>query len=262
MLLSSKIDEQKAQVLNCNEEGLRDAALILNAGGLVAFPTETVYGLGANALNAESVKNIFLAKKRPANDPLIVHILSKDNIYDLFDFSGLKPEINGKSRAQVVCELLMDAFWPGPLTVIFKAKSAVPLEVTSGTGFVGLRSPRHLVARKLLEASNLPVAAPSANRFGHVSPTSPVSSFLYPVARSSVHATYSSALSLLHRFSRNINLLNSFDRSTFSKTLARKILLFLEMMWRCRAAVKSESSRLCVKCLLAVKRFLYSVAEQ
>ena len=178
MLLSSKIDEQKAQVLNCNEEGLRDAALILNAGGLVAFPTETVYGLGANALNAESVKNIFLAKKRPANDPLIVHILSKDNIYDLFDFSELKPEIVGKSRAQVVCELLMDAFWPGPLTVIFKAKAAVPPEVTSGTGFVGLRSPRHLVARKLLEASNLPVAAPSANRFGHVSPTSPVRLFI------------------------------------------------------------------------------------
>ena len=160
----------RAQQLDCDAAGVRRAAEILKAGGLVAFPTETVYGLGANALNDASVKQIFAAKKRPATDPLIVHVLSKDDIYPLFAFDG--PTTGGKGKAQVVCEVLMDAFWPGPLTVIFKAQAVVPLSVTSGTGFVGLRSPRHPVARRLLEASGLPVAAPSANRFGHVSPTS------------------------------------------------------------------------------------------
>ena len=160
----------RAQQLDCDADGIRRAAEVLKAGGLVAFPTETVYGLGANALNDASVKQIFAAKKRPATDPLIVHVMSKDDIYPLFAFESVGS--NGKGKAQVVCELLADAFWPGPLTIIFKAQAVVPLSVTSGTGFVGLRSPRHPVARRLLEACGLPVAAPSANRFGHVSPTS------------------------------------------------------------------------------------------
>ena len=162
-----------ARLAECDEVGIGDSAAVLKAGGLVAFPTETVYGLGANALNDLSVKAIFAAKKRPSTDPLIVHILSKADIYSLYDFEGLvsDPKV-GISKAQLLCEFLADTFWPGPLTIIFKAKKTVPLSVTAGSGFVGLRSPRHPIARLLLKASGLPIAAPSANRFGHVSPTS------------------------------------------------------------------------------------------
>mmetsp|Transcript_7002 Transcript_7002/g.7118 ORF Transcript_7002/g.7118 Transcript_7002/m.7118 type:complete len:466 (-) Transcript_7002:71-1468(-) len=158
-----------AKLMECDMGGLKESASVLQAGGLVAFPTETVYGLGANALNDTSVKSIFAAKKRPSTDPLIVHILSKNDIYDLFDFEDIDKT---SSKAKLVCECLADNFWPGPLTVIFKAKSSIPLSVTAGSGFVGLRSPRHPIARQLLEAAGLPIAAPSANRFGHVSPTS------------------------------------------------------------------------------------------
>lgn len=168
-LVTSRI----ATVAECDEEGIRASAVVLKAGGLVAFPTETVYGLGANALNDMSVKSIFAAKKRPSTDPLIVHILSKADIYSLYDFEGLATDPDtGISKAQLLCEFLAETFWPGPLTVIFKAKNTVPLSVTAGSGYVGLRSPRHPIARLLLEASGLPIAAPSANRFGHVSPTS------------------------------------------------------------------------------------------
>ena len=158
-----------AKLAECNADGIRTAGDVLKAGGLVAFPTETVYGLGANALNEASVKSIFAAKKRPSTDPLIVHILGKEDIYDLYDFE--ETEL-GISKAQLVCEHLAESFWPGPLTIIFKAKKAVPLSVTAGSGFVGLRSPKHPIARQLLAAAGLPIAAPSANRFGHVSPTS------------------------------------------------------------------------------------------
>ena len=162
-----------AKLEECDNEGIRAASEVLKAGGLVAFPTETVYGLGANALNDLSVKSIFAAKKRPSTDPLIVHILSKADIYALYDFENLPVYMDFRvSKAQILCEFLAETFWPGPLTIIFKAKSIVPLSVTAGSGFVGLRSPKHPIARLLLEASGLPIAAPSANRFGHVSPTS------------------------------------------------------------------------------------------
>lgn len=174
MAHSSSSSLAVARLAECDSEGLRAAGLVLKAGGLVAFPTETVYGLGANALNDSSVKSIFTAKKRPSTDPLIVHILSKDNIYDLFDFEEMnnKDPLNNKNKSQLVCEQLAEKFWPGPLTIIFKAKSIVPLSVTAGSGYVGLRSPKHPIARLLLEECGLPIAAPSANRFGHVSPTS------------------------------------------------------------------------------------------
>jgi L-threonylcarbamoyladenylate synthase len=158
-----------AKLAECNAEGIRTSGDVLKAGGLVAFPTETVYGLGANALNDLSVKSIFAAKKRPSTDPLIVHILGKGDIYDLYDFEDTKL---GISKAQLVCEHLAESFWPGPLTIIFKARKSVPLSVTAGSGYVGLRSPKHPIARQLLAAAGLPIAAPSANRFGHVSPTS------------------------------------------------------------------------------------------
>jgi L-threonylcarbamoyladenylate synthase len=144
--------------------GIQQAAEIIKNGGLVAFPTETVYGLGANALNDDAVKSVFQAKGRPASDPLIVHIVNISDIDNLFDFQA-------GSQARNICLKLVNAFWPGPLTLVHRAKAIIPPSVTANSGFVGLRFPRHPVARALIQASGLPIAAPSANRFGHVSPT-------------------------------------------------------------------------------------------
>jgi L-threonylcarbamoyladenylate synthase len=138
------------------------AAELLRAGRLVAFATETVYGLGANALSAEAVARIFAAKQRPAWDPLIVHIASVDEI----DRIAL---ISGELRARV--ERIAAAFWPGPLTMLLPKAGAVPDAVTAGRPLVGVRIPAHPAAQALLRAAGLPVAAPSANRFGHTSPT-------------------------------------------------------------------------------------------
>ena len=134
------------------------AANILSSGGLVAFPTETVYGLGANALNREAVLSIFKAKGRPADNPLIVHIYSRDQLDSLCSI----PE-----RANH----LMDAFWPGPLTILCYKKPAVPDEVTAGLPTVAVRMPSHPVAREMLKICGLPIAAPSANSSGRPSPT-------------------------------------------------------------------------------------------
>ena len=161
---------RSAEVVSCNDVSIERCGAVIAAGGLVAFPTETVYGLGANALNATAVQSIFTAKKRPNSDPLIVHVLDKDGMIALFDFSDGS---NGGSLARGICESLWDAFCPGPLTIIYKAAAHIPPLVTAGTGYVGVRSPSHSIALKLLKASRgLPIAAPSANRFGHVSPTS------------------------------------------------------------------------------------------
>lgn len=134
------------------------ASDILQSGGLVAFPTETVYGLGANALDRDAVLSIFAAKGRPADNPLIVHIHSRNQLEPLCDI----PE-----RALP----LMDAFWPGPLTILCRKKPAIPDQVTAGLPTVAVRMPSHPVARALLQACNLPVAAPSANSSGRPSPT-------------------------------------------------------------------------------------------
>ncbi len=138
---------------------LNQAAEFLRRGGTVAFPTETVYGLGANALDPASVQAIFEAKQRPAWDPLIVHIANDDQLRLV---SGDIPA-NGR--------LLMEAFWPGPLTLLLPKSEAVPSIVTAGRARVGVRMPRHPVARRLIEIAQLPVAAPSANSFGKTSPT-------------------------------------------------------------------------------------------
>jgi L-threonylcarbamoyladenylate synthase len=157
----------RAELLPCSCDGIAQAAAMLRAGGLVAFPTETVYGLGANALDTNAVLSIFRAKGRPLTDPVIVHVpASRLMLNELFEFD----ESNAAAKAVVYA--LAEDFWPGPLTVIFKAGPSVPDCVTASTGFVGVRSPRHIVAQRLLEAAGVPVAAPSANRFGHVSPTS------------------------------------------------------------------------------------------
>jgi L-threonylcarbamoyladenylate synthase len=138
------------------------AAELLRAGRLVAFATETVYGLGASALSAEAVAGIFVAKQRPAWDPLIVHVASVEEIDRI-------AVISGELRARV--EGLAEAFWPGPLTMLLPKAAAVPDAVTAGRPLVGVRIPAHPAAQALLRATGLPIAAPSANRFGHTSPT-------------------------------------------------------------------------------------------
>ena len=144
-------------------EDLLAAAKILRDGGTVAFPTETVYGLGANALDPEAVERIFLAKDRPAWDPLIVHIS------DLTMLGQFGRATGGKWGERV--SRLAQAFWPGPLTMLLPRTAAVPDVVTAGRARVGVRLPAHPVARALIRAAGVPIAAPSANRFGHTSPT-------------------------------------------------------------------------------------------
>ncbi len=142
-----------------DDKGLKDAALALNQGQLVAFPTETVYGLGADALNADAVKKIYEAKGRPSDNPLIVHIAKASQLYDLVR------EIPSSAKP------LMDAFWPGPLTLVFKKSHRVPHGITGGLDTVAVRMPRNPIALDLIERSGVPVAAPSANLSGRPSPT-------------------------------------------------------------------------------------------
>ena len=142
-----------------SRESIARAAEILRMGGTVAFPTETVYGLGAHALNADAVAKIFVAKERPAWDPLIVHLGDAKMV------DGVAREVSGNARR------LMDVFWPGPLTLLLPKRPEVPDAVTAGLPRVGLRMPAHPVAEALLRAAEVPVAAPSANRFGRTSPT-------------------------------------------------------------------------------------------
>lgn len=135
------------------------AAECLRAGGLVAFPTETVYGLGAHALDRAAVQRIFAAKERPANDPLIVHVASLEGAVPLV------VSIPDAARE------LASRFWPGPLTLVLNKSAEVPDEVTAGLATVAVRVPSHSVARALITAAGLPVAAPSANLFSRPSPT-------------------------------------------------------------------------------------------
>jgi len=137
------------------------AAKILREGGTVAFPTETVYGLGANALDPVAVAKIFAAKGRPSWDPLIVHVGDREML----------------ERVAVVtaqAEKLIGAFWPGPLTLLLERTKEVPDAVTAGRPLVGVRMPSHPLALALIRAAGVPIAAPSANRFGHTSPTTAV----------------------------------------------------------------------------------------
>jgi L-threonylcarbamoyladenylate synthase len=138
---------------------LQQAATLLRGGGTVAFPTETVYGLGANAFDPVAVEKIFTAKQRPSWDPLIVHIAHAELL------PTVTSEITGIER------MLMDAFWPGPLTLLVPRGDAIPESVTAGRDKVGLRMPAHPVARALIHLAGVPIAAPSANSFGRTSPT-------------------------------------------------------------------------------------------
>lgn len=138
---------------------LQRAAMCLQDGGLVAFPTETVYGLGADATNPTAVARVFEAKQRPTFDPLIVH---------LADTAQLNSVV---SHVPENAWILLDALWPGPLTLVLPKRALIPDLVTSGLPGVGVRVPRHPVALELLVAAGCPVAAPSANPFGGISPT-------------------------------------------------------------------------------------------
>jgi L-threonylcarbamoyladenylate synthase len=142
-----------------DDAAIAEAAEILRRGGLVAFPTETVYGLGANALNAAAVERIFLAKGRPANNPVIVHVADAAAAREL------------TSTWPSTAEKLAAAFWPGPLTLVLPKRDAIPDIVTAGGPTVGIRVPAHPVALALLQSVQLPLAAPSANRSLQVSPT-------------------------------------------------------------------------------------------
>ncbi len=149
----------KTKYLTEQEKDLCLAGELLEQGKTVIFPTETVYGLGANALSESAVEKIFHAKGRPSDNPLIVHIGSRDALANLV------------AEIPDVAEALMERFWPGPLTLIFKKSDMVPKTVTGGLDTVAIRMPAHPVAKQLLEITNIPVAAPSANRSGLPSPT-------------------------------------------------------------------------------------------
>ncbi|MFZ9981076.1 MAG: L-threonylcarbamoyladenylate synthase [Cyclobacteriaceae bacterium] len=135
------------------------AGKILESGGLVAIPTETVYGLAGNALNEKAVSGIFLAKKRPAFDPLIVHVSCSDRLREFAE------------EIPATAEKLIESLWPGPLTILLKRKNIIPDLVTSGLERAGFRCPAHPLTLELLRSLPFPLAAPSANPFGYISPT-------------------------------------------------------------------------------------------
>src|SRR5580658_8110371 len=138
---------------------IKEAADRIRAGGLVAFPTETVYGLGANALDAAAVQRIFELKGRPASSPLIVHVASLEMARQV------------AAEWPPIVEELAQKWWPGPLTLVLPKKTAIPGIVTAGLTTVGIRMPNHPLALELIEQAGVPIAAPSANRFGELSPT-------------------------------------------------------------------------------------------
>ena len=139
-------------------QALEQASELLRQGQVVAFPTETVYGLGANALDENAVRAIFAAKERPADNPLIVHVAERS-------------QLEGLCEVTEAAEKLMDAFWPGPLTMLLRKTDRIPAITTAGLPSVAVRCPCHPVAQALLRKCALPIAAPSANRSGRPSPT-------------------------------------------------------------------------------------------
>jgi L-threonylcarbamoyladenylate synthase len=150
----------KVDPVHPEQKAIEEAALILRGGGLVAFPTETVYGLGANALDGRAVARIFKAKGRPSDNPIIVHVAGREQVSALTE------------SLPAAAEMLMDAYWPGPLTLVLPVGEIVPREVTAGLRTVAVRMPDHPVALALIRAAGVPVAAPSANMSGRPSPTS------------------------------------------------------------------------------------------
>ena len=153
------IQTSSRMIVRADEEQIARAAEMIRNGELVAFPTETVYGLGANALNADAVARIYAAKNRPFASPLIVHV----------DGEAMARALTAAWPA--LAETLARRFWPGPLTIVLKKAAIVPDVVTANLDSVGIRMPRHEVALKLIQQAGVPIAAPSANRFTEMSPT-------------------------------------------------------------------------------------------
>ena len=150
---------QKIDPENFEDEELKEACDILKANGLVAFPTETVYGLGGDALHPEASTKIYAAKGRPSDNPLIVHVADMESVYDI------AKEVTDTAKK------LADAFWPGPMTMIFRKKDKVPYSTTGGLDTVAIRMPVHPIAMELIRQSGVYIAAPSANTSGRPSPT-------------------------------------------------------------------------------------------
>src|SRR3982074_3018101 len=153
--------ELPTRIVAADTDSIAQGAKLLREGRLVAFPTETVYGLGANALDEDAVAAIFAAKERPRFNPLIVHVRGRDEAEDLVHFHPL-------------AAALADAFWPGGLTLVLPRREPCPLAllVSGGLATAAIRAPAHPIARSLVEAAGVPIAAPSANRAGRISPTS------------------------------------------------------------------------------------------
>ena len=153
------MDTKIATINGINDKKyIKEAAEVIKRGGTVAFPTETVYGLGANALKEECVKKIFVAKGRPQDNPLIIHVASKN----LDAYAKNIPDIAKK---------LMDKFWPGPMTLILEKQDIIPMETSANLDTIGIRMPSNKIARELIKESGVPIAAPSANISGKPSPT-------------------------------------------------------------------------------------------
>lgn len=151
---------QKIDPLNYSDIEFKEAVDLIIHGEIVAFPTETVYGLGGNALNSQSIEKIFIAKGRPQDNPLIVHISSFKMLEEIV--------LDIPSEAKK----LIKQFWPGPLTILFKKNKCIPDNVTAGLPTVAVRMPSNPIAKRLIELANVPIAAPSANSSGKPSPTS------------------------------------------------------------------------------------------
>ena len=149
----------KIDINNIDKNEIKKQSKLLSEGKTVIFPTETVYGLGANALDEDAVKKIYEAKGRPSDNPLIVHIYDKEEVYNLAE------NINEKA------EIIMDKFWPGPITIILNKKDIVPYRTSGGLETVAVRMPSHLIAREIIKEAGVPIAAPSANISGRPSPT-------------------------------------------------------------------------------------------
>ena len=158
------MDTKKTKIVELNKENpqttlLNEGAQILNSGGIVAFPTETVYGLGANGLDKSAAEKIYEVKGRPSNNPLIFHIGSKEQLKEIVE------DIPEKA------EKLINKFWPGPLTLVFKKSQNIYEELTSGQDTIAVRMPENPIAKELIKKANVPVVAPSANVSGKPSPT-------------------------------------------------------------------------------------------
>jgi L-threonylcarbamoyladenylate synthase len=177
------LQSQLAKLVPATLPSLTTAGERLRSGHLVSFPTETVYGLGCHALDPVAVQRVFDAKERPLSDPLIVHVVRGEDALELWDASSAtSPDTDdGEQTSQQIQQMqqlekqvlqtLTASFFPGPLTIVAKAKPSIPQILMANTGYVACRSPSHPIARALIKCAKCPIAAPSANKFGHVSPT-------------------------------------------------------------------------------------------